>query len=52
MREGSKLIVANGSGSFTCIFLSWIGATDKMNCLSRFGGQIVVDQKDVLEFFV
>lgn len=52
MKEGSKLIVANGSGSFTCIFLSWIGDSDKMNCLSRFGGEIIVDQRDIIDFFV
>ena len=52
MKYGSKLLVANGSGSFSCWFLSWIGASDKMYCLSRFGAQIIVDSKDVEQFFV
>lgn len=51
MKQGSKLVVSNGQGTFIAYFLEWLDDTH-IKALNRFGGLCVVDQADVEEFFV
>ena len=51
MKEGTKLVVSSGQGSFVAFFLSWADDT-YINAINRFGGLLIINQNDVEEFFV
>lgn len=51
MKQGTKLIVANGSGEFSCYFISWKDDTH-INVVNRFGCALVISQNDIVNFFV
>lgn len=51
MREGTKMIVSTGQGTFTAYFVSWKD-DNHIIAITRFGGEVVISQHSVLEFFV
>lgn len=51
MRNGTKMIVSSGCGSYVAYFLEWLDDTH-IKALNRFGGFCVVDQADIEQFFV
>lgn len=51
MKQGSRLVVANGSGEFSCYFVSWADDTH-INVLNRFGCAMIISQNDIIIFFV
>lgn len=51
MKNGTKLIVSNGQGTYTAFFIEWLDDTH-IKAINRFGGIVIIDQSSVEDFFV